>query len=294
MPRSLSNLVVVHFESRHGVELEGLIRRHGGVPRSAPAMSEAPIEIDDAEREVLRRLAAGNFDIVVLLTGLGTQRLLEEASRTGRLHETLVALSRTTTVARGPKPVNVLRRHGVRPTHVAPEPNTTAELLATLEQLPVEHQRVLVVSAGEPVAEPATSLRMRGAYTTELQLYRWTLSTSDALRLEDVIASIIRGEVGAALFTAQIHVRHLFDVATRLGHADELTTAFREHVLIGAVGPTSAQALVDRGIEPDVVPKHPKMGHLVVALAEHVTPPPFPDATSIASYVRAVLDGVSL
>lgn len=256
-------------------------------------MSQVPIDVDAGGREVLSRLAAGNFDIVVLLTGFATQRLIEEASRAGRLHETLVALSRATVVARGPKPVNALRQHGLRPTHVAPEPNTTTELLATLEQVSVKHQRVLIASAGEPFAEPATSLRARGAHPTELQLYAWALSATDAARLEQTIDVIIRG-VGAVLFTTQVQVRHLFEVATRIGRAEELTASLREHVLVGAVGPTSAQALVDRGIEPDVVPAHPKMGHLVVALAEYVTQPPVSDATSIMSYVRAVLEGVSL
>jgi uroporphyrinogen-III synthase len=254
-------------------------------------MSEVPIDLDVAEREVLHRLAAGNFDAVVLLTGFGTQRLFEEASRVGRLQETLNALSRSTIVARGPKPVSALRRHGLRATHVAAEPNTTAELLATLDTLAIRHQRVLIVSAGEPFAEPAESLRARGAHATELQLYTWTLSRSDASRLGDAVEAIVRGEVGAALFLSQVQVRHLFDVATSTGRTNAITGALREHVVVGAVGPTTARALVDRGIEPDVVPDHPKMGHLVVALAERITQPPI-DAAGIASYVRAVLDGL--
>ena len=294
MPRSLSHLVVAHFESRRAAELENLIRRHEGVSLSSPAMSEVPVEVDAAGRDVLARLAAGNFDIVVLLTGFGTQRLIDEASRAGRLHETRVALSRATVVARGPKPVNALRQHALRPTHIAPEPNTTTQLLTTLEQLSVRHQRVLIVSAGESFDEPAASLRARGAYPTELQLYRWALSPADAAKLEQTIDAIIRGDAGAVLFTTQVQVRHLFDVASRTGRAVELTAALREHVLVGAVGPTSAQALIDRGIEPDVVPAHPKMGHLVVALAEHVTRQPVAEATSLTSYVRAVLEGVSL
>jgi uroporphyrinogen-III synthase len=70
------------------------------------------------------------------------------------------------------------------------------------------------------------------------------------------------------LFTTQVQVRHVFDVAARRGVSEELARALREHVLIGAVGPTVAQALAQRGVCPHVVPEHPKMGHLVVALAD--------------------------
>ena len=291
MPRSLSNLVVAHFESRRAAELDSLIRKHGGVPVSAPAVSEVPVEFGVAEREVLLRLAAGNFDVVVLLTGFGTQRLLEEGARAGRLQETIAALWRATVVARGPKPVHALRQHGLKPTYVAPEPNTTRELLATLERISVAHQRVLIVNAGESVAEPTASLRARGAHPTELQTYTWALTSENAPRLEDTIDDIVRGEVGAALFTTQVQVRHLFDVATRIGRANELATSLREHVLVGAVGPTTARAIVDQGIEPDIVPEHPKMGHLVVALADRVVQSR-PEAPDIATYVRAVLDGL--
>jgi uroporphyrinogen-III synthase len=104
----------------------------------------------------------------------------------------------------------------------------------------------------------------------ELQLYRWELTDGDAVRVEETIDEIVASGITAALFTTQVQVRHVFDVATRQRRLTELTDALRDRVIVGAVGPTCATALRERGVEPHVVPEHPKMGHLVLALAREV------------------------
>ncbi|HXT16151.1 MAG TPA: uroporphyrinogen-III synthase [Gemmatimonadaceae bacterium] len=294
MSRSLHGITVAHFEARHEAELNGLIARHGGVPRAAPALSETPIAAGEKELAVFDGLASGAFDVVVLLTGGGTRRLFEEAARAWRLGAVMSALRRVTVVARGPKPVPVLREHQLRATHVAPAPHTSSELLATLETIPVAGRRVLVVNAGEPLEEPSGSLRVRGADVVELQLYAWTLLPTDAGRIDELIREIVAARIDAVLFTTQVQVRHVFEVAARRGMREALLSALREHVLIGAVGPTVAHALAQLGLDADVVPDHPKMGQLVVALADHVTtraPREARKAEPIVDYVQAVLSG---
>jgi len=266
------------------------------VPWSAPALSEVSIDLSAADRAVIDRFRSGNFDMVVLLTGGGTRRLLEEAGRAGRLADAESALAAAVTIARGPKPVHELKQHGIKPTHLVPEPNTTAELLETLSRISVAGQRVLVVSAGEQFAEPIASLRARGAFPIELQLYRWELTPEDAAELDRAIDALIAGRIAVALFTTQVQVRHLFSVARSSDRAERLSIALREHVVVGAVGPTTARALREHGVEPDVIPDHGKMGHLVVALAREVdrraaaiSRTPF--ATQVFDYVGAVLRG---
>ena len=263
--------LVVHFESRRAIELDALIRRHGGHPVSAPALSELPIPAGESEREVLRRLAKGEFDIVVLLTGVGAARLFDEAQSAGYLDETLHSLERATIVARGPKPAFTLRQRGLKAAHIVSEPNTTSELLLTLESIEVQGSHVLVVHAGETFDEPSASLRARGADVVELQVYQWALGTTDAARLGEVLRELISGRADAVIFTSQVQIRHVFDVAARDGLTDALTEALRGAVIVGAVGPTCAAALRERGIEPDIVPDHPKMGHLVAAVAKQLS-----------------------
>src|SRR5213078_3169325 len=106
---SLRGLRVLALESRRSVEMAELIRKQGGEPFVAPSMREAPLEELAGTLRFAERLIAGEFDMMVLLTGVGTRqlnRLLAE-----RYSETAFrdALRRLTIVARGPKPVAALR-----------------------------------------------------------------------------------------------------------------------------------------------------------------------------------------
>jgi uroporphyrinogen-III synthase len=264
---SFAGATVVQFESRRSEELAQLIRRQGGVPWLAPAVSEVSVPPGLEASEVIRRFVVGGFDAVVLLTGVGTRRLLEEAEQVGGLAAARLALDSTRTICRGPKPAFVLRQHGVKARHIASEPQTTVELLDLLARLPLAAQRVLIVSAGEQMPEPLAFLQACGADAIEVQLYRWALTTADASRLSIAARELVTGRFDAAVFTTQVQVRHLFQNANQLGGSERLADALRERVMVGAVGPTSAAALRERGVEPDVVPDHPKMGHLIVAMA---------------------------
>src|SRR4051812_32374665 len=124
---------VLSFESRRAAEMADLIRKQGGDPVVVPSMREIAIDQQDAVFQFAERLFAGDFDMVVLLTGVGTRQLQRVlAARYGEIAFP-DALRRVTVAARGPKPVAALRDMGVTATLVAAEPNTWRELLAILK-----------------------------------------------------------------------------------------------------------------------------------------------------------------
>jgi uroporphyrinogen-III synthase len=152
---------------------------------------------------------------------------------------------------------------------LVPSPHTTDELLATLAHVDVHGKRVLVTHAGEITPEPAASLRSRGAEVTDLQTYEWALPAVDEERLREFVDQLVTGTIDAVAFTTQVQVRNLFQIAKQRGGEARLADALNERVVVAAVGPTCADALRSHGVEPDVEPVHPKMGHMVVALARY-------------------------
>jgi uroporphyrinogen-III synthase len=52
-----------------------LIRRYGDEPIVAPAMREVPLNENRAALEILPEIEAGKFDILILMTGVGTRTL---------------------------------------------------------------------------------------------------------------------------------------------------------------------------------------------------------------------------
>jgi len=178
-------------------ELAGLVRRHGGEPYLVPAVREKPLAGGPELDRALAKLSAGEFDIVVFLTGVGVRRLFEEARRSDCLEPARSALTRLTVVCRGPKPIAALKAESILVTYAVPSPHTTRELLAVLSSLPLEGQRVLVVHAGELTPEPAGMLTSRGAHVTELQLYQWELSEVDAANLREFVQHLLSAEIDA-------------------------------------------------------------------------------------------------
>ena len=74
-------LRVLSLESRRSAEIEKLIRARGGQPFVAPSMREVPLEDNPAAFHFATGLFAGEFDMVILLTGVGA-RLLDQILET--------------------------------------------------------------------------------------------------------------------------------------------------------------------------------------------------------------------
>ena len=81
---------------------------------------------------------------------------------------------------------------------------------------------------------------------------------------------IVAREVDALVVTCQVQFRHLCAAAERIALERELLRALTEHVVVAAVGPTCRAILEAHGVQPQVVPAHPKMGPLVAALMRHI------------------------
>ncbi len=266
-PTGLDGLRVACFEARMAGPMADLIRKHGGEPVEAPALREVPIGDNPAALDFARRLIAGEFQLVIFLTGVGTRYLAREIEAKYPREEWVEALKRTKVAIRGPKPVTPLRELGARIDLQAPEPNTWRELLGALDaNIPVKGLRVAVQEYGQPNPELIEGLEARGATVTPVPVYGWALP-DDTVPLREAIEEIIEGRIGAAVFTSAQQVVHLLQVAAEDGREADLRIALGRSVVVASVGPTTTEALKARDLPVDIEPEHPKMGHLAAALA---------------------------
>ncbi len=265
---SLAGKRIALLEARMSGELSSMVERLGGTPYSVPAVRETPVEQPEETARFIAALCAGRFDVVVFMTGVGATALLREAEKLGRLEPALAALRKTITACRGPKPVAVLRKHAVQVNATAAEPHTTTELLQSLEAVGVTDKRIALVHYGERNETTADGLRRLGASLDEICLYEWRLP-DDTASLERLVNDIIEGRIDAIALTSQIQIRHMFQIADGLGRSEALTDALSRNVVVAAVGPVCASALRARGVVPHVQPSHPKMGPMLIALADY-------------------------
>jgi len=233
----------------------------------APALREIPLQENREATAFVDDLEDGRIDAVIFLTGVGTRALVAAVEGHCSRAHLIELLKRCRLVARGPKPVAALRGLGLQPALIAPEPNTWREILAALDDaLPLAGLRLAVQEYGQSNPELLAGLRDRGAEVKVVPVYRWALP-DDTAPLRRALAELRAGRVHVALFTSATQVEHLFLVAVQEGMtADELRAAFGP-VLIAAIGPVCSEALRRYGLSPDLEPEHPKMGHLVAAVA---------------------------
>lgn len=263
---------VLAFESRRAREIEALIETFGGRPLVAPAMREQPNESDAAAVDLAGRIIAGEFDAVVFLTGVGVRALVDAVDRAGRRAEFLRALTALKVIARGPKPVAVLRELQVPVWLNAPEPNTWRELMGALDdratEWPPSGRRIAVQEYGVPNVELLDALRARGAEVTAVQAYQWAMP-EDVAPLREAARAVGRGEVDAVLITSGVQFVHFWRIVQEIGLEMPVRVGLAR-AMVASIGPSASAELRRYGIEPAFEPSHPKMGLLVREAAEHV------------------------
>jgi len=243
--------------------MRSLIERAGGAATIAPSMKEVPLSDNAPAFGFLKRLLAGEIDILIFLTGVGARALLEAAATRVPSAQTAAAVNACRVIVRGPKPVPVLKEAGIRIDIRAPEPNTWREILAAIETAGIDltGQRIAIQEYGAPNRELEAALRDRGASVETVTVYRWSLP-DDIEPLRRAIQGTIAGEFDGLLFTSAQQAHHILKVADEMGcRAGWLAAANR--CVIASIGPTATETLTQVGLRPDLEPEHGKMGHLV-------------------------------
>jgi len=255
---------VLCLESRRAPEMEELIRKQGGEAFVAPSMREVPVEKNEDAFFFAENLFAGKFDMMILLTGVGTRQLNRLLATRYPATAFADALRRLTVVARGPKPSAALREMGLTPAIVAPEPNTWRELLRATEQRP--ERCIAVQEYGRSNPELLEGLRARGAEVSAVRVYQWDLP-EDTGRLREAAHRLADGRFDVVLFTTAVQIGHLARIARDEG-IEETALGGLRRCLVVSIGPTTTEALEEFGVQPAFEPSHPKMGFLVKEAAE--------------------------
>jgi uroporphyrinogen-III synthase len=266
--RNFQGLAVLTLESRRGQEMIKLIESYGGRAVHAPAMREVPLSSNPEALNFADGLFAGRFDIVIFLTGAGARALLHVLEDAHPKERVLEHLRKVSIIARGPKPVVVLREWKVPIALTAPEPNTWHELLQAIDasQPDLRGKRIAVQEYGVSNPGLIEGLGQRGANVTSVPVYRWELP-EDTGPLRAAVTEVIASRIDVALFTTGVQIDHFFQIAEQERKKDELKAGM-ERLVKASIGPMTSDTLRGHGLLVDLEASHPKMGFLVKEAAE--------------------------
>ena len=266
MSQPLHGRTVALAETRQLEELALLLEKEGATVLRCPlvAIKDAPDETP--VMAWLNELIAGRFAYVVLMTGEALRRLLGFADRASRRHETITALAKLKLVTRGPKPVQALKEIGLQPQLVA-QPPTTEGVMDALKAEPLVGKVVGYTLFGSPNPILEAFLTEAGAVGRPVLAYVYS-AASDADRVADLIARMIRGEVDLLIITSSPQIERLVEVARERGCEMQLLEALgRTTIKVAAIGPVAAASLQKHGMRVDI---QPPQGFVMKNLVQYV------------------------
>jgi uroporphyrinogen-III synthase len=253
MAKDLEGCRIVVPESRELDLFATMLEAQGATTLRCPMVAILDLEDPAAALDWLRRLVAGGFDDLVLLTGEGLRRLLGLARRAGIDASVIAALGRLRTVVRGPKPVRALREIGLAPGLAAQAP-TTEGVIATLTGEKLAGRRVGVqLYPGNPNDLLLDFLRGAGAIPDPVLPYRYA-SDAETGKVREIIAAMAAGSVDLIAFTSSPQLRRLADVA-RESHLEDALKQGLARTKIAAVGPVVAEAITALGGTVAIMPE---------------------------------------
>jgi uroporphyrinogen-III synthase/uroporphyrinogen III methyltransferase/synthase len=232
------------------------LRALGAEVRELPALELAP-PAEPAPLDAALR-ALDRFDWVAFASAAGVERVL---ARMEALGIAPVELAARRLAAVGPATAARLAA-AVRVPDLVPAEATGATLAAALAEL-VRGRRVLVPRPAEGRPELLAGLAEAGAEVTAVEAYRTVPAPPE--RLAPLRGWLERGEVHAVAFASPSAVR---SVVGALGDEARLLAG----ALLGAIGPTTADALREVGLSAGAVPDRHTGPDLADAIARRLGP----------------------
>jgi len=260
----LNGQTIAFLESRLADHVAALIRRRGGLPFSAPALSEEPDLDPPSIRQLIDDWSARPVRMAIFQTGVGTRALFAATDTLGITPQFLQLLAATIVVARGPKPTAALRQRSVRIDRSAADPFTTVQVVQAIEDITLTNEVVVVQRYGDANVVLDQALVARGAFVVEVPTYRWALP-ADTTPLLALMDALDRAAIDAVAFTSASQVQNLFVLAQQNGRAATLRSSLNA-TRIASVGPVCSAALRDHGIAVHIEAHPPKLGPLLDAL----------------------------
>ena len=208
-----------------------------------------PREESEIYDEMSRVLTEGPVDWLVFMSPNGASLLLDVLKSHGNMLPS--ALGDLRILAVGPKTKEVLRKQGVTGVHL-PDKFSSSGIANFLEGQGLDGRRVILTRSSAADDSLARELEKSRAMVDTVSLYD-SIIPSDETSLLRFLNGAERNEVQAMLFTSSLSASNLFLMSKNHLGADELIRRLRK-IRIGAIGPVTAQKLVQLGIPPAVMP----------------------------------------
>ncbi|WP_211747377.1 uroporphyrinogen-III synthase [Paenibacillus sp. Marseille-Q4541] len=266
MAQNLLGKKVALAGPRKSEEMSMIVKKLGGTPLLRPAQGTVFLD-DEHLKSSIEAWVKHPPEWTILTTGMGLDAIFQVAEQLGLEEELLEALQKTQIAARGYKTVNALRKRNLKPV-VRDDDGSTSGLIRELMDYDLQGKSVTVQLHGESAPRLMAWLREKG--TSEIrEVLPYRHIPPQEHELEELLQDILEQRVDAVTFTSVPQIRFLAAYAEQHGKLAIMKERFEGDVVAAAVGRVTAQAMIEEGVTPQVIPEEERMGSMMVALGKY-------------------------
>lgn len=266
---SLAGFRIGVTSDRRAEDLILALERRGAQVMHAPALKIAPVEEDFPLIEDTRRIIAAHPDIALITTAYGMRRWCEAADAAGLGENLMDTLETALIYVRGPKARGAVRAAGLDDVGISHDERTST-LVDMLLAEGVHGLTVAVQQHGYTDTHELQRLRDAGATVLTVTPYRWIRPEEAQDKVPRLIDAVCARQLDVVTFTSAPAVDALLSTAHEMGVHHAFVDALRTDVVAAAVGPVTAQPLLDVGVTP-IQPERFRMGALIRLVVEHLS-----------------------
>ena len=255
--------IVVTRSREQAAELVDMLEERGAEAILAPTIRIAPPE----DMGALDRACAdaGAYDWIVFTSANAVDYFMQRVLAAGDIRD----LKGVRLCAIGPSTAQRVSRYGLRVDLTPDEARAEAVIEALKGAGTLKGSRVLLPRADIAREVLADQLRDAGAEVSEVAAYRTMLAAGERGADHDIYRMLLDRQVDAITFTSASTVKNFARIVGEEQAADLLRLT-----VVASIGPVTAEAAQQLGIETTVMPERYTIPDLVDALVQHFTAAP--------------------
>ncbi len=247
-------------------EAGNLIRELDGIPYYIPAIEIKPLSNPEAVKKFVAELVQGSVDYVLLMSTNGVKYLFEAAENLQQTNQLLKGLKETFVIAVGPRTAEALNDLHIR-VDMVPTKYSSEGLIEYFLGRQLKGKRIRIPRTSNATPTLNDKLREMGADVEEIHVYESGLPVDEELKIK-FYQDLSNGKIDAIVFGSGLSAKNIFRMLQEKASMSELRHIITKKVTTVAIGPTTAQALKELGIDVDVVPEDYLFQNALLALAK--------------------------
>ncbi|MCP8321501.1 MAG: uroporphyrinogen-III synthase [archaeon] len=244
-----------------------MIEEKGGKPYLIPTIEiKGPSDLSSI-KNFINDLIRGKVDYVIFMSVNGVKYLLNAAEKLGLKDQLIEYLTKTVTIAVGPRTAQELKIHRIH-VDLVPAKYSSEGIIQSLQQFDISGKSIYIPRTKGATPTLKESLGKMGAKVQEVYVYESLLPIDPNIK-ERFFQDLISGKIHAIIFSSSLNVKNLFQILMEKISMEKLRDIMNSRLTIVAIGPVTAKTLCEMGVKVDIMPDKHLFEEALIALARY-------------------------